>query len=116
MTHAPFAMRRIYGVTSGCSGASTKVGSRNILTALPKLSTVINVHRFGAVSSFSLALYLSEVNSSHFPSSFSKSRQVKLLITKNAFCIVQRATEQSKTGTFRGYGVEKLLRFSSRLV
>jgi hypothetical protein len=29
---------------------------------------------------------------------------------------VQRATEQSKTGTFRGYGVEKLLRFSSRLV
>jgi hypothetical protein len=31
--------------------------------------------------------------------------QVKLLITNNAFCIVQRATEQSETGTFRDYGV-----------
>jgi hypothetical protein len=31
--------------------------------------------------------------------------QVKLLITNNAFCIVQRATAQSKTGTFRDYGV-----------
>jgi hypothetical protein len=34
-----------------------------------------------------------------------KSSQVKLLITYNAFCIVQRATAQSKTGIFRGYGV-----------
>jgi hypothetical protein len=31
--------------------------------------------------------------------------QVKLLITNNAFCIVQRATAQSKTGFFRGFGV-----------
>jgi hypothetical protein len=33
------------------------------------------------------------------------SSQVKLLITKNAFCIVQRATKQSKTGIFRNFGV-----------
>jgi hypothetical protein len=31
--------------------------------------------------------------------------QVKLLITNNAFCIVQRATAQLKTGVFRDYGV-----------
>jgi hypothetical protein len=31
--------------------------------------------------------------------------QVKLLITNNAFCIVQRATAQSKTGFFRDFGV-----------
>jgi hypothetical protein len=31
--------------------------------------------------------------------------QVKLLITNNAFCIVQRATAQSKTGIFRDCGV-----------
>jgi hypothetical protein len=34
-----------------------------------------------------------------------KSSQVKLLITNNAFCIVQRATGQSKTGIVRDYGV-----------
>jgi hypothetical protein len=34
-----------------------------------------------------------------------KSSQVKLLITNNAFCIVQRATAQSKTGNFRDFGV-----------
>jgi hypothetical protein len=34
-----------------------------------------------------------------------KASQVKLLITNNAFCIVQRATAQSKTEIFRGYGV-----------
>jgi hypothetical protein len=28
------------------------------------------------------------------------SSQVKLIITNNAFCIVQRATAQSKTGSF----------------
>jgi hypothetical protein len=33
------------------------------------------------------------------------SSQVKLLITNNAFCIVQRATAQSKTGIFRHFGV-----------
>jgi hypothetical protein len=33
------------------------------------------------------------------------SSQVKSLITNNAFCIVQRATAQSKTGFFHGYGV-----------
>jgi hypothetical protein len=33
------------------------------------------------------------------------SRQVKLPITNNAFYIVQRATAQSKTGIFSGYGV-----------
>jgi hypothetical protein len=33
-----------------------------------------------------------------------KEQQVKLLITTNAFCIVQRATAQSKTGN---YGVAK---------
>jgi hypothetical protein len=37
--------------------------------------------------------------------SVSDSSQVKLLITNNSFCIVQRATEQSKTGFFRDYGV-----------
>jgi hypothetical protein len=31
--------------------------------------------------------------------------QVKLLITNNAFCIVQRATAKSKTGFFCDYGV-----------
>jgi hypothetical protein len=34
-----------------------------------------------------------------------KSCQVELLITNNAFCIVQRATAQSKTEIFRDYGV-----------
>jgi hypothetical protein len=34
-----------------------------------------------------------------------ESSQIKLLITNNAFCIVQRATAQSKTGFFRDYGV-----------
>jgi hypothetical protein len=34
-----------------------------------------------------------------------KSSQVKLLITNNSFCIVQRATAQSKTGKFRDCGV-----------
>jgi hypothetical protein len=33
------------------------------------------------------------------------SSQVKLLITNNAFCIVQRATAQSKTEIFRDFGV-----------
>jgi hypothetical protein len=33
------------------------------------------------------------------------SSQVKLLITNNLFCIVQRATAQSKTGPLRGYSV-----------
>jgi hypothetical protein len=33
------------------------------------------------------------------------SSQVKLLITNNAFCIVQRATAQQKTGNFRDFGV-----------
>jgi hypothetical protein len=32
-------------------------------------------------------------------------KSVKLLITNNAFCIVQRAAAQSKTGIFRDYGV-----------
>jgi hypothetical protein len=31
--------------------------------------------------------------------------QVKLLITSNSFCVVQRATAQSKTGFFRDWGV-----------
>jgi hypothetical protein len=35
--------------------------------------------------------------------------QVKLLITNNAFCIVQRATAQSKTGIFRTYGVAEAI-------
>jgi hypothetical protein len=34
-----------------------------------------------------------------------ESSQVKLLITNYAFCIVQRATAQSKTGFFCDYGV-----------
>jgi hypothetical protein len=33
------------------------------------------------------------------------SSQVKLLITNNAFCIVQKATVQPKTGFFHGNGV-----------
>jgi hypothetical protein len=37
--------------------------------------------------------------------SFFQSSQVQLLITNNAFCIVQRATAQSKTGFFRDCGV-----------
>jgi hypothetical protein len=37
--------------------------------------------------------------------SMQESSQVKLLITNNAFCIVQRATAQSKTGNFRDCGV-----------
>jgi hypothetical protein len=39
----------------------------------------------------------------------SKSSQVKLLITNNAFWIVQRATAQSKTGIFRDFGVAEAL-------
>jgi hypothetical protein len=43
--------------------------------------------------------------------------QVKLLITNNSFCIVQRATAQSKTGIFRDYGVaEASSGVSSRLL
>jgi hypothetical protein len=38
-----------------------------------------------------------------------KSSQVKSLITKNSFCIVQRATAQSKTGFFRDFGVAEAL-------
>jgi hypothetical protein len=38
-------------------------------------------------------------------SQVAESSQVKLLITSNAFCIVQRATAQSKTGFFRDFGV-----------
>jgi hypothetical protein len=34
-----------------------------------------------------------------------RTSEVKLLITSNAFCIVQKATAQSKTGIFRDYGV-----------
>jgi hypothetical protein len=34
--------------------------------------------------------------------------QVKLLLTNNAFCIVQRATTQSKTGIFRDFGVAEV--------
>jgi hypothetical protein len=34
-----------------------------------------------------------------------ESIQDKLLITNNSFCIVRRATAQSKTGFFRDYGV-----------
>jgi hypothetical protein len=34
--------------------------------------------------------------------------QVKLLITNNELLIVQRATEQSKTGFFRDYGVAEV--------
>jgi hypothetical protein len=33
------------------------------------------------------------------------SSQVQLIITNYAFCIVQRAAAQSKTGIFRNYGV-----------
>jgi hypothetical protein len=33
------------------------------------------------------------------------SSQVKLLVTNNAFCIVQRAAARSKTGIFRDFGV-----------
>jgi hypothetical protein len=36
---------------------------------------------------------------------YGESSQVKLLITNNAFCIVQRATAKSKTGIFRDCGV-----------
>jgi hypothetical protein len=35
------------------------------------------------------------------PGVFVSSSQVKLLITNNSFCIVQRATAQSKTGIFK---------------
>jgi hypothetical protein len=35
--------------------------------------------------------------------------QVKLLITNNSFCVVQRATAQSKTGIFRDFGVAEAL-------
>jgi hypothetical protein len=34
-----------------------------------------------------------------------KSSRVKIIITSNTFCIVQRATAQSKTGFFRDNGV-----------
>jgi hypothetical protein len=34
-----------------------------------------------------------------------KSSQVKFLITNDAFCIMQRATAQSRTGIFHGCGV-----------
>jgi hypothetical protein len=48
----------------------------------------------------------SRTSTRHTPMVFkSKSSKVKLLITNNTFCIVQRATAQSKTGFFRHYGV-----------
>jgi hypothetical protein len=34
-----------------------------------------------------------------------ESSQVKLLITNNAFCIVQRSTTEPKTEIFSDYGV-----------
>jgi hypothetical protein len=43
-----------------------------------------------------------------------QASQVKLLITNNAFCIVQRATAQSKTGIFREAAAISFL-ISSRL-
>jgi hypothetical protein len=51
-----------------------------------------------------------DVDKRHKPASaafgaLKKSSQVKLLITNNAFCIVQRATAQSKTGFYRDSGV-----------
>jgi hypothetical protein len=39
------------------------------------------------------------------PFYFGLSSQVKLLLTNNVFCIVQRATARSKAGTFRDCGV-----------
>jgi hypothetical protein len=41
----------------------------------------------------------------YMPLVWHNDSKVKLLIANNAFCIVQRATAQSKTGNFRGYGV-----------
>jgi hypothetical protein len=38
---------------------------------------------------------------------FAPLSQVKLLITNNPFYIVQKATAQSKTGVFRGCGVDE---------
>jgi hypothetical protein len=38
-----------------------------------------------------------------------KSIQVKLLISNNAFCILQRASAQQKTGIFLGYGLAEAL-------
>jgi hypothetical protein len=40
-----------------------------------------------------------------------QSSKVKLLITNNAFCVVQRASAQSTTGIFRGCGVAGLTVF-----
>jgi hypothetical protein len=50
------------------------------------------------------AKYKTGNNAGHIRSEL-MSNQVKLLITNNAFCIVQRATALSKTGIFRDYGV-----------
>jgi hypothetical protein len=41
--------------------------------------------------------------------------QVMLLISNNVFCIVQRATAQSKTGIHHGYGVADAFPIFSRL-
>jgi hypothetical protein len=38
-----------------------------------------------------------------------QSSQVNILITDNSFCIVRRATAQSKTGFFRVYGAAEAL-------
>jgi hypothetical protein len=35
----------------------------------------------------------------------SNTEKVKSLTTNNEFCIVQKATAQSKTGIFHGYGM-----------
>jgi hypothetical protein len=58
---------------------------------------------------YGLFFYSSQVKSSQVKSSQVKSQvkssQVKLLITNKAFCIVQRATAQSKSGIFLDCGV-----------
>jgi uncharacterized protein affecting Mg2+/Co2+ transport len=69
----------------------TKPGDFSISTA--NSSTEISLFAFGI-----------SVNSSY---GINNESQVKLLIINNAFCIAQRAIAQSKTGTFRGYGVVK---------
>jgi hypothetical protein len=50
---------------------------------------------------------VSDGNAAHGSSASMMSSQVKLLITFNAFCIVQRATAQSRAGNSHSNGVAK---------
>jgi hypothetical protein len=67
----------------------------------PHFRLLVSWLNFIALSVRALSLTRKRINPTKEDSSLPLKSQVKLLITNNAFCIVQRATAQSKTGIFR---------------